>query len=169
MATRATASAAAAAAPPPPPPPTCYYALPKWEMDVIRRVLWRKLLVGVCMEQLGATLCPLDEGGGSCACGHELFFFPFLCLTQYGRPLCWCSGRDGRWSPVICSSVSWGYLFVVACCLLAEFKGREVLYDTILPILLPLLLLLGIAPTPPSHCAVQTLFFSLYFWSSSLR
>ena len=34
--------------------------LPKWDLDFIRRVLWRKLPVGVWMEQMGGNLCPLD-------------------------------------------------------------------------------------------------------------
>ena len=32
--------------------------LPKWDLDFIRRVLWRKLPVGVRMERLGGELCP---------------------------------------------------------------------------------------------------------------
>ena len=32
--------------------------LPKWDLDFIRRVLWRKLPVGVRMERLGGKLCP---------------------------------------------------------------------------------------------------------------
>ena len=32
--------------------------LPKWDLDFVRRVLWRKLPVGVRMERLGGKLCP---------------------------------------------------------------------------------------------------------------
>ena len=32
--------------------------LPKWDLDFIRRVLWRKLPVGARMERLGGKLCP---------------------------------------------------------------------------------------------------------------
>ena len=32
--------------------------LPKWDLDFIRRVLWRKLPVGVRMERLAGKLCP---------------------------------------------------------------------------------------------------------------
>ena len=34
--------------------------LPKWDLDFIKRVLWRKLPVGVRQERLGGNLCPLD-------------------------------------------------------------------------------------------------------------
>ena len=32
--------------------------LPKWDLDFIWRVLWRKLPVGARMERLGGKLCP---------------------------------------------------------------------------------------------------------------
>ena len=34
--------------------------LPKWDLDFIKRVLWRKLPVGVRQERLGGNLCPMD-------------------------------------------------------------------------------------------------------------
>ena len=34
--------------------------LPKWDMDFIKRVLWRKLPVGVRQERMGGKMCPLD-------------------------------------------------------------------------------------------------------------
>ena len=34
--------------------------LPKWGLDFIRGVLWRKLHMGIQMKILGVKLCPLD-------------------------------------------------------------------------------------------------------------
>ena len=34
--------------------------LPRWDLDFIKRVLWRKLPVGVRQERMGGKMCPLD-------------------------------------------------------------------------------------------------------------
>ena len=34
--------------------------LPKWDLDFIKLVLWRKLPVGVRQERMGGKMCPLD-------------------------------------------------------------------------------------------------------------
>ena len=62
--------------------------LPNRELDFIWRVLWRKLPVGMCMEQLGGAPCPLDGRVEDHAHVFKKCFFPyFSCLTQYGGPV----------------------------------------------------------------------------------
>ena len=79
--------------------------LPKWDLDFIRRVLWRKLPVGATMERLGGKLCPQcgrveDHAHTLKRCYFSAFMFDTVRkafgLARGGVGLGWVKASPGR-------------------------------------------------------------------------
>ena len=63
--------------------------LPKWDLDFIRRVLWRKLPLGVRMERLGENFVTWTGGGKTMCTCCKIVTSVRLCLIRCTKHLVW--------------------------------------------------------------------------------
>ena len=81
--------------------------LPKWDLDFMRRVLWKKLPMGGCMgHRVGSKLCSLCNRLDDHE--HVLWHCRFSAFMPE-RLLVWFSGKGAHWNPTEFSLMNWPY------------------------------------------------------------